>query len=51
MYVCSSEPETLHHLLFYCSYSNLLWKNVEIYYFAITKEFHALQLQDIIIGI
>ena len=45
------ESETLHHLFFYCSYSNLFWKSFEKYYFTISKLFKILNLQDIIIGI
>ena len=36
-------------LLLFCS--NMLWKNVEQYYLTITKEFHALCLREVIIGI
>lgn len=48
---CSNESETLHHLFFYCPYSNLFWKSFEKYYFTISKLFKILNLQDIIIGI
>ena len=48
---CKTDPETSHHFFFFCLHSNLLWKNIEKYYFATTKEFQAFRLQDIIIGI
>ena len=41
----------MHHLFFYCPYSNLFWKSFEKYYFTISKLFKNLNLQDIIIGI
>ena len=34
---CSNESETLHHLFFYCPYSNLFWKSFEKYYFTISS--------------
>ena len=36
---------------FFCTYSNICWKQDENYYFAITNQVMALSLQDIIIGI
>ena len=48
---CTNESERLHHLFFYCPYSNLFWKSFEKYYFTISKLFKILNLQDIIIGI
>ncbi|CAH3190644.1 unnamed protein product, partial [Porites lobata] len=40
------QQETLCHFLFYCQYSNMLWKNVEQYYLTITKEFHGFGLRE-----
>ena len=48
---CKTEQETLSHFLFYCRYSNMLWKNIEQYYLTILKEFHGLCLREVIIGI
>ena len=48
---CDKESETSHHPFFFCTYSNICWKQVENYYFAITNQVMALSLQDIIIGI
>ena len=48
---CKSEPETLLHLLFNCVYSRLFWKDLEFYFFSLSKEFVHLSLQDVLIGI
>ena len=48
---CDKESETLHHLFFFCPYSNICWKQDENCYFTITNQVMALSLQDIIIGI
>ena len=46
---CKTEQETLcRHFLFFCRHSNMLWINCEQYYLAITKEFHALCLREVI---
>ena len=45
------EPETLHHLLFYCSFVQLFWKDFEYFFYLMTREFVHLTLQDVIIGI
>ena len=48
---CRSEPETLKHLLFDCVYSKLFWKDLEFYYYSLSKEFVYLSLKDVLIGI
>ena len=48
---CKSEPETLKHLLFDCVYSKLFWKDLEFYYYSLSKEFVYLSLKDVLIGI
>ena len=48
---CESEPETLPHFFFHCVYSQHFWKQVESYYYSLTKEFFLLTLQYVLIGI
>ena len=48
---CKSEPETLYHVLFYCSHVQRFWKDFEYYFYLLTKEFFHLTLQDVMIGI
>ena len=48
---CKSEPETLHHLFFYCSFVRPFWKDFECFFYLLTKEFVHLTLQDVMIGI
>ena len=50
---CKRESETIKHFFVcvcVCPYSNLFWKNVELYYFVLRKQVH-LTLKDILIGI
>ena len=35
---CETVPETLHHLLFLCSYSRRFWSNFECYWLSLTNE-------------
>ena len=49
MYI-NQKSETIHHLFFFCPYSNIFWKHFKNY-FTITKQVMALSLKDIIIGI
>ena len=48
---CEFELETLLHLLCYCVYSRLFWKDFEFYFYSLSKEFVHLSLQDVLIGI
>ena len=48
---CDNESETLDHLFFYCSISNIFWTNFEKYLFTLTKKSLVLSVQDIILGI
>ena len=48
---CKSEPETLYHVLFYCSHVQRVWKDFEYYFYLLTKEFFHITLQDVMIGI
>ena len=48
---CETAPETLHHLLFLCSYSRLFWSNFEGYWLSLTNERIQLSLQDVVVGI
>ena len=48
---CDNESETLHHLFFYCSFSNTFWKHFEKYYLMLTKKSRALSIQDVMLGI
>ena len=51
---CTSVTKNQKHyttLFFFCTYSNICWKQVKNYYFTITNQVMALSLQDIIIGI
>ena len=48
---CKQESETIKHLFHDCPYSNLFWKNVELYYFVLRKQQVHLTLKDILIGI
>ena len=48
---CEIVPETLHHLLFLCSYSRLFWSNFECYWLSLTNERIQISLQDVEIGI
>ena len=48
---CDSESETLYHLFFYCSFSNIFWTHFEKYYFTLTKKSRVLSNQDVILGI
>ena len=47
---CDNESETLDHLFFYCSFSNIFWTHFEKYYFTLTKKSRVLSNQDIILG-
>ena len=48
---CKQESETIKHFFHDCPYSNLFWKNVELYYFVLRKQQLHLTLKDILIGI
>ena len=48
---CDNESETLDHLFFYCSFSNIFWTHFEKYYFTLTETSRVLSNQDIILGI
>ena len=48
---CDNESETLDHLFFYCSVSNIFWTHFEKYSFTLTKKSRVLSIQDIILGI
>ena len=48
---CETVPETLHHLLFLCSYSRLFLSNFECYWLSLTNERIQLSLQDVVVGI
>ena len=48
---CTFEPETLEHLLFYCTHSKRFWKDYESYFHSLTNEFISITLQDMLIGI
>ena len=48
---CETVPETLHHLLFLCSYSRLFWSSFECYWLSLTNERIQLSLQDVVVGI
>ena len=48
---CDNESETLDHLFFYCSVSNIFWTHFEKYFFTLTKKSRVLSIQDIILGI
>ena len=48
---CDNESETLDHLFFNCSISNIFWTNFEKYLFTLTKKSLVLSIQDIILGI
>ena len=49
---CKQESETIKHFFHDCpTYSNLFWKNVELYYFVLRKQQVHLTLKDILIGI
>ena len=47
---CKLKPETLYHVLFYCSHVQRFWKDFEYYFYLLTKEFFHLTLQDVMIG-
>ena len=47
---CKSHPETLSHLFFDCIYSQSFWKEFELYFHCISKEFVSLSL-NVRIGI
>ena len=48
---CETVSETLHHLLFLCSYPRLFWSNFECYWLSLTNERFQLSLQDEVVGI
>ena len=48
---CDFESETLDHLFFYCSFSNIFWTHFEKYYFTLTKTSRVLSNKDIILSI
>lgn len=48
---CNSEPEALHHLLFHCGLVTPFWKDLEYFFFLLTRKFVHLTLQDVMIGI
>ena len=48
---CKSHPETFSHLFFDCIYSQPFWREFELYFYLISKEFVSLSLKDVIIGI
>ena len=48
---CKSHPETFSHLFFDCIYAQSFWKEFELYFHFISKEFVSLSLKDVIVGI
>ena len=48
---CSTCPETIDHLFFYCVYSRAFWEKFESYWIAIAKEQRKLELKTILIGV
>ena len=45
------EPETPKHVLFDCVYSKRFWKDFELYFYSISKEYAPLSFKDVLIGI
>ena len=48
---CETVPETLHDLLFLCSYSRRFGSNFECYWLSLTNERIQLSLQDVVVEI
>ena len=48
---CETVLETLHHLLFLCSYLWLFWSNYECYWLSLKNERIQLPLQDVVVRI
>ena len=47
---CSSEPETLYHILHLCPYSIDFWRDFEVFWHQLLKENIQLSLQDVLVG-
>ena len=47
---CSSEPETLYHFQYLCSFSVDFWLDFEVFWHQLLKENIRLSLQDILVG-
>ena len=48
---CRHEPETLHHLMVHCPYSEQFWTDFKSYFFSLTGQGVQLSMQDVLFGI
>ena len=48
---CKSQSETLSHLLFDCKKTRSFWRDLEFYFYSLSKKFVHLTLKDVIVGI
>ena len=46
---CSSEPDTLYHFLYLCSFSVDFWRDFEVFWHQLLKDNIRLSLQDILV--
>ena len=48
---CRHEPETLHHLMVHCPYSEQFWTDFKSFYFSLTGQRVQLSMRDVMFGI
>ena len=48
---CRHEPETLHHLMVHCPYSEQFWTDFKSYFFSLTGQRVQLSMRDVLFGI
>ena len=48
---CRHEPETLHHVMVHCPYSEQFWTDFKSYFFSLTGQRVQLTMRDVLFGI